>query len=59
MKEPYVLPTDLLQFKKIFQRYAEFKYFSVKELEKIAHFMSLQPVTGFNIANNVLKIFKL
>jgi len=26
---------------------------------KISHFMSLQPVTGFNIINNVLKIVKL
>ena len=59
LKEPYVLPTDLLQYKDIFRRYAEFKFFSVKELQKIAHFMSLEPVTGFNILNNVLKIFKL
>jgi len=28
-------------------------------LIKIANFMSLSPVTGFNIINNVLKIFKL
>ena len=31
----------------------------MRELQKIAHFMSLQPVTGFNIINNILKIFKV
>jgi hypothetical protein len=31
----------------------------VDGLVKIANFMGLNPVTGFNIINNVLKIFKL
>jgi hypothetical protein len=31
----------------------------VDGLVKMANFMSLNPVTGFNIINNVLKIFKL
>lgn len=26
---------------------------------KIAYFMSLEPVTGFNIINNILRVFKL
>jgi hypothetical protein len=31
----------------------------VKDLQKIAHFMSLEPVTGFNIINNILKLFRV
>jgi len=32
---------------------------SVESLQKIAHFMSLEPVTGFNIINNLLGIITL
>jgi len=49
-----VLPTDLLQFRDIFKRYADFKFFSVKDLIRIGYFLSLEPVTGVNIINNVL-----
>jgi hypothetical protein len=59
LKKPKLLPTDLLQYKDIFKQYADFRYFSVDGLMKMANFMSLNPVTGFNIINNVLKIFKL
>ena len=31
----------------------------VSQLMRIAHFMSLEPITGFNIINNILKVVKL
>ena len=49
-----VLPTDLLQFKALFQKYAKFKYFNPQSLLHIAHFLSLEPVTGLNTVNNFL-----
>ena len=55
----HVLPTDLLQYKDVFQRYAAFKFFSLKELRRIAQFMSLEPVTGFNLLNNLIRLFTL
>jgi len=54
-----VLPTDLLQYKEIFRRYGDFQYLPIKELIKISQFMGVEPVTGVNIINNILKIFKL
>jgi len=57
LKNKWTLPTDLLQYKFMFARYANFKYLSVDSLKRISHFMSLEPVTGFNIMNNVLGIF--
>lgn len=59
LKKPKLLPTDLLQYKDIFHSYANFRFFQVDSLVKIANFMSLNPVTGFNTINNVLKIVKL
>ena len=58
LKKSELLPTDLLQYKRIFKTYADFKYLKVETLVNISHFMSLVPVTGFNIINNILKIFK-
>ena len=59
LSKPKLLPTDLLQYKDIFRSYADFQYFNVDGLLRIANFMSLNPVTGLNILNNVLRIFKL
>jgi hypothetical protein len=59
LKKPNFLPTDLLQYKDIFRSYADFQYFRVDALMRMANFMSLNPVTGFNIINNVLRIVKL
>ena len=59
LKKPQLLPTDLLQYKDIFKAYADFKYFEVDGLVKIANFMSLNPVTGLNILNNILGVIKL
>jgi hypothetical protein len=57
LKNQWTLPTDLLKYKFMFARYANFKYLSVDSLKRISHFMSLEPVTGFNIINNILGIF--
>jgi hypothetical protein len=59
IKKGQVLPTDLLQFKEIFRRYGCFKHMDIKNLIKIANFLGIQPVTGVNILNNILKIFRL
>jgi hypothetical protein len=53
------LPTDLLQHRDLFHKYGGFKYFDNNTLLHIAHFMSLSPVTGLNILNNLLRIFKI
>lgn len=55
----WILPTDLLSYKEVFRRYCDFKYFNLKLLQRSAYFMCLEPVTGFNIINNVLKIIRL
>jgi hypothetical protein len=31
----------------------------IKELMEVAHFMGVEPITGVNIINNILKLFKL
>lgn len=54
-----MLPTDLLKYREIFQRYCDFKYFEVDTLIKISYFMSLEPVTGLNTINNILRLFKV
>lgn len=59
LKKTRLLPTDLLQYKPIFKRYLDFRYFSVPQLQKMAFFMSLDPVTGLNTINNILRIFKI
>lgn len=42
----------------MFQKYAQFKFFGPQTLLHIAHFMSLNPVTGLNTINNLLKPLK-
>ena len=59
MRSENVLPTDLLQFRQLFQKYAQFKFFGPQILLHIAHFMSLNPVTGLNTINNLLKPLKV
>lgn len=46
----------MLQYKELFRRYADFRYFGVEGLEKIAHFLGITPVTGVNVINNVLSV---
>ena len=43
----------------IFKKYVQFKSFDVTTLIHVAHFMSLTPVTGLTIINNILKLFKV
>lgn len=57
--EHYVLPTELLTYRNIFQKYGTFKYMQVKSLLHVAHFMGLQPVTGLNTINNLLKYARI
>ena len=58
LRSEHSLPTDLLQYRDLFQRYAAFKYFDTNTLLHIAHFTGLNPVTGLNTINNILRIFK-
>lgn len=39
--------------------YGEFKFFTIEGLMKASHFMSLEPITGFNTINNLLRLVKL
>lgn len=59
IREKWILPTDLLKFRGIFKRYCSFRYLEVKTLKKLSYFMCLEPVTGFNIINNLLKPFRM
>lgn len=54
-----VMHTDLLKFKHLFTKYAEFRHFKVNTLMSMAHFMGLSPVTGLNTINNILAFLKL
>jgi hypothetical protein len=55
IKDEDSLPTDFLQFRHIMRRYAKFTMFETKQLVHMAHFMSVQPVTGLNTLNNILR----
>ena len=59
LKQEWFLPTDLLEFRTLFSRYARFRMFKVNSLIHMAHFMSIKPVTGLNTINNILSIFKV
>ena len=59
LKKSDLLPTDLLQYKILFKRYADFQFMSIDGLRRISYFMGLEPVTGFNIINNVLGLITL
>ena len=49
------LPTDFLQYRNMFKKYANFNNFDTKNLIHMANFMSISPVTGFNTINNIIK----
>ena len=59
LKKDSFLPTDLLEFRKVFTQYGRFSMFQTKSLMHMAHFMSIEPVTGLNTINNILKIAKV
>lgn len=46
--------TNLLKYKHLFTKYADFKHFKVSTLQDMAHFMGLNPITGLNTINNIL-----
>ena len=53
------LPTDLIDYRHLFNKYAKFSMFQTKALIHMANFMSIHPVTGLNTINNILKLFKI
>ena len=59
LRSESVLPTDMLQFRELFLKYAQFKYFDPITLLHFAHFMTLNPITGLNTLNNLLRVFKV
>ena len=59
IKKPYLLPTDLLIYKQIFKRYASFQHFPIATQMRMAQFLGIEPVTGFNTLNNILRIVRL
>jgi hypothetical protein len=50
------LPTDFLQYRHIFRKYARFRNFDTKTLIHMANFMAIEPVTGLNTINNIIRI---
>ena len=52
------LPTDLMEYRQLFWRYFKFSNLETKTLVHCAHFMSVEPVTGVNTINNILRLFK-
>lgn len=59
LRKEDALPTDYLQFRHIFHKYANFKNFDTKTLVHMANFFMVEPVTGLNTFNNILKLFKV
>ena len=53
------LPTDLIEYRHMFNKYAKFHMFKTKTLMQMAYFMSIKPVTGLNTINNILKLVRL
>ncbi len=54
-----MLPTDLLDYRNLFKQYGRFSMFRTKSLMHMANFMSIEPVTGLNTINNILRLFKV
>ena len=53
------LPTDLIEYRHMFNKYAKFHMFKTKTLMQMAYFMSVKPVTGLNTINNILKLIRM
>ena len=56
LRKEDALPTDFLQYRNLFRKYANFRNFDTKTLMNMAHFMSISPVTGLNTINNIIKL---
>lgn len=54
-----IMVTNLLQYKHLFKKYADFRHFKVSTLQQMGYFMGLDPVTGVNTINNLLSFFGL
>ena len=52
------MPTDLLEYRKLFKKYGQFRMFKTRSLMSMCNFMSIEPVTGLNTINNILRLFK-
>jgi len=59
IKEDKYLPTDLIDYRHLFAKYASFSNFQTRPLIHMANFMTIKPVTGFNTLNNILQLFKV
>jgi LETM1 and EF-hand domain-containing protein 1 len=58
LKDPEVLTTDLLEYRELFAKYLTFRHVPPKTILLACNLLSLQPVTGLNSINNLLKFFK-
>ena len=54
IKDKGALPTDLLQYRFIANKYLPFKRFPTKHLVSMSHFMSHEPVTGLTLINRII-----
>ena len=58
-KDKEMLTTELLEYREIFVKYINFRYAPTNAIMTASNLMSLQPVTGINTLNNILKLFRL
>ena len=58
IKSEHYLPTDLIDYRHLFTKFAQFSAFKTRPLIHMANFMTVKPVTGLNTINNILGIFK-
>ena len=54
MNSEYMLPTDLLSYRGLFRKYLDFYRFEPKVQMNMFHFLTMDPVTGFNTVNRIL-----
>ena len=59
LKSENTLPTDLLYFRHLFEKYFAFSQFPATTLVYFCNFMGFEPVTGLGAINNILKYMKL
>lgn len=59
MQGEKALPSNMLHSRFIFKKYGSFRQFNSRVLLTCAQFMSLEPMTGLNSINGLIKIIKL
>jgi hypothetical protein len=59
LKKCDVMTTELLEYRELFNKYLDFSHAPPKIIMLACNIMSLQPITGLNTINNLIKLFKI